>query len=469
MSRHQPTIILMRPNQRGAASLIVVMVLFFLLSLVAAYTGRNLIFEQRTSVNQFRAAQGFEAAEAGVEWALAMLNGGRITDSCVEGGATTANTSFRQRYLITDPITGRISPRLNTVPLPAGVLPAVGQPLNVSCVFNGTNWVCSCPINGAPVLAAPAGGGVYPAFRVRFVDANVGSGGGAPNGINVVRPGLIGIEAQGCTRLENDCLNFPAVAVQSEGRALVSAFLGLKPALATPPAAALTVSGNVAARIAPWAKAAAYNTEADRGGLALHVGNPSEAAINPDYFELRGPPGTPSTAAMLLMDRPLYRMTDAPDRIFPTILGSWFNVYTEQPAVVKQFICPAAGDCRAALADRVALTPGRIFWIDGDLRLDTAGDIGSMPDPANPSAAGPVMLLVKDRVLFTPGVRVFGFVYSRDGNWQGAGQIQGGAFIDGNLGAAAAPTVNLVGSVIDAMRMQSGSFVRIPGSWKDFE
>ena len=52
------------------------MLLFFIISLVAAYAGRNLIFEQKTSANQYRATQAFEAAEAGLEWALAMLNGG---------------------------------------------------------------------------------------------------------------------------------------------------------------------------------------------------------------------------------------------------------------------------------------------------------------------------------------------------------------------------------------------------------
>ncbi|MBK7062382.1 MAG: hypothetical protein IPH51_18705 [Rubrivivax sp.] len=33
------------------------MVLFFIMSLVAAYTSRNLIFEQRTSANQLRSTQ----------------------------------------------------------------------------------------------------------------------------------------------------------------------------------------------------------------------------------------------------------------------------------------------------------------------------------------------------------------------------------------------------------------------------
>ena len=49
-----------RPT-RGAATLIVVMLLFFIMSMVAAYTSRNLIFEQRTSANQYRSSQAFEA------------------------------------------------------------------------------------------------------------------------------------------------------------------------------------------------------------------------------------------------------------------------------------------------------------------------------------------------------------------------------------------------------------------------
>ncbi|MFY7949505.1 MAG: pilus assembly PilX family protein, partial [Gemmatimonas sp.] len=61
-------------RQQGAATLVVVMVLFFIISMVAAYTSRNMIFEQRTGANLYRASQSFEAAEAGMNWALMMLN-----------------------------------------------------------------------------------------------------------------------------------------------------------------------------------------------------------------------------------------------------------------------------------------------------------------------------------------------------------------------------------------------------------
>ena len=92
--------------QRGAAALIVVLLLFFIISLVAAYAGRNLIFEQRTSTNQYRATQAFEAAEAGLEWAVAMLNGGRVTADCIPPDPVdVAQPSFRQRYVEVD-VTG---------------------------------------------------------------------------------------------------------------------------------------------------------------------------------------------------------------------------------------------------------------------------------------------------------------------------------------------------------------------------
>ncbi|MCK7493803.1 MAG: PilX N-terminal domain-containing pilus assembly protein [Comamonadaceae bacterium] len=71
-----------RRRQRGAASLVVVLVLFLVVSLVAAYTSRNLIFEQRTGINQYRSTQALEAAEAGLEWTIQMLNAGLIDTAC---------------------------------------------------------------------------------------------------------------------------------------------------------------------------------------------------------------------------------------------------------------------------------------------------------------------------------------------------------------------------------------------------
>ena len=82
-----------RYRQTGAATLIVVMVLFFIISLVAAYTNRSLIFEQRTSSNQYRSTQALEVADAGLEWAISQLNFERL-----EPGTMADHTFYGIRY-----------------------------------------------------------------------------------------------------------------------------------------------------------------------------------------------------------------------------------------------------------------------------------------------------------------------------------------------------------------------------------
>ncbi len=211
-------------RQRGAATLIVVMVIFFIVSLVAAYASRNLIFEQKTSANQYRATQAFDAAEAGIEWAQAMLNGGRIDANC-NASVNVADTSFRVRNLNLDATTGRFTPV-------DWVNAGVSEPtLWPSCVRGAGGWTCSCPTNSAPVLAAPAGSGAFPAFRIRFFRVTL------PD-----QPGAVRIESTGCTRLDDACLQ-SAQGTAGEAAARVSVVLALSPALTTPPSAAMTVRG----------------------------------------------------------------------------------------------------------------------------------------------------------------------------------------------------------------------------------
>jgi hypothetical protein len=64
-----------RNPQRGMATMAMTLVLLVLLTMVAAYTGRSVLFEQRVSGNDFRARQAFEAAESGLQVALAYLSG----------------------------------------------------------------------------------------------------------------------------------------------------------------------------------------------------------------------------------------------------------------------------------------------------------------------------------------------------------------------------------------------------------
>src|SRR5213595_1369866 len=89
-------------KQRGAASLVVAMVLLFGMTLVAFFANKSMLFEQRTSANHYKATKAFEMADAGVEWAIARLNDPikLITaPSCTAVVGAAAGVSFRDRYV----------------------------------------------------------------------------------------------------------------------------------------------------------------------------------------------------------------------------------------------------------------------------------------------------------------------------------------------------------------------------------
>lgn len=437
-------------RQRGVASLVVVAVLFLILSLVAAYTNRNLIFEQRTAGNLHRSTQAFEAAEGGVEWALTMLNAGRIDADCAPS-ASPADTSFRQRYLTIDAASGVVAP--------AGVLTAAFEStVWPSCVFNGTDWDCSCPAAGAPSLAPPVGTGIFPAFRIRFSRASV------------TQPGVVRLEVNGCTRLDDDCLDFPAQSVGGEGRASVTTLIALKSGLVAPPIAALTVRENFT--LAAGAGLSAVNADSS-GGISLLSGGARPLSINLQPF---GAPGTPGAQSVIDSDVNLQNMRDTGGRLptdpgfetawrdarmFASVFGTWPETYRTQPAAVE--LTCAGGNCTAAQVRATSsLNPGRLIWILGNLVLDSAGDIGSPSDP--------VVLIVAGNITNPSNVSVFGIVYSTADTWvtSGGGTVRGAAVAEGGLGGNGTSTFVYDRAVLDRLRWTTGSFVRVPGGWKDF-
>ena len=285
MTHQHATAAMSRPRQgqQGAATLIVVMLLFFIISMVAAYTSRNLIFEQRTSANQYRTTQAFEASEAGLEWALGQLNAGRTTNTCAPStdDASATDQSFAQRYLTVNASTGVITPRAASGG--GAVLPM--------CVFDSSSgtpanwtWKCACPVAtaGTAGLAPPGGTGPAPAFIVRLR-----RGGGQVG----ARTDLIQLDARSCTRLDTAaCVTFAIDdrGGSGDGVAGTGVMLALRGAVTRPPAGALTVAGSLAA-LPGGATLLLSNQETTASGLTLHTGGNVPAL----GVTLRGLPGTP--------------------------------------------------------------------------------------------------------------------------------------------------------------------------------
>ena len=374
-----------------------------------------------------------------MQWALAMLNSSRITASC-QASANVADLSFRQRYLNTDAATGKIT-TAHANP-DDGVWP--------SCVFDGTAWACDCPTVAAPVLAPPVGTGPFPAFRVRFVQL-----GYLPPPAVVLaptQPAVVRIEVNGCNQIDNLCLNFRP-AEENICNGTVCAWLSLSSGLKTPPLATITARGNVDVG---GAALAAYNAMPDSSGITIQAGG----VVNRTSLVLHGPPGTPTGRTVVDSDPGLSDAAFGPTRMFASIFGVWRNTYWQQPGAVTVVCMP---DCSAAtVRATAALNPGRVILVQGNLVLEGGGDIGSVAEPA--------LLVVSGNVSFTAPTNVFGFMYSEATNWAsaGTGQIQGAIVAEGNLGGTGSPTVVYGKQILENLRWRTGSFVRVPGSWRDF-
>jgi len=442
-------------RQRGAATLVVVMVLFFIISLVAAYTSRNLIFEQRTSTNQYRSTQALEVADAGQEWVLAMLNHGRITDTCGNSAALT-DDSFRQRYLNVDATTGLITPRLT----------AGGADLTPTCVLTPAGWSCSCPTDGAPALAVPAAAGVWPAFTVRFRAVD-----GLPATPTIPRQaGVVRVEVVACTVLDvgaaDACLSFNSRGTANEGRAQLVAVVALTGNPAGAPKAALTARGPVA--LGATAAMVVANTLPSGLGITVHSGDSIDPVTG---LTLKTAPGSPSDSSFIQNDTRFALPATGPfsitDRMFASVFSIRPEAFRTQPAAL-QLTCPVSGCSAASVRTAISLNPWRPLWLTGNLNVDSAGDIGSATEPV-------VIVINGDLEFTTPGVTIYGVVYNRllpagDTEWTttGSGQVTGAVVAEGGVGGAGAVTVAYDANVIRLIRFNNGSFVRVPSSWRDY-
>lgn len=427
-----------RRPQRGAATLIIVMLLFFVVSLAAAYASRNMIFEQRTSANQARSTQVIEAAEAGIEWTAAMLNSGAIDDNCQPTNALGA-TTFRQRYLITDGTTGFVTRALNAT--------NVAQNLWAACSFDGNDWQCRCPTGTLAAGDLPAG---RAAFAVRFVNQ--------PAAGVQTRPGLVRVEVNGCTSNDLECLRYvDATVLVNRCHSTACALLGMYGGLRSTPAAALTarqgVNGNGLQVI---------NQDITTGGITVHSGGVVSAGIN-----LVGMTGSPPASTLRQNDAVAFGWLDddadgCTHCLFAATFGLRPSTYRQQMGAV-QIDCSAgctAADVNAVLGNgrtRIVYLAGAA----GGLTISNAADsIGA--------ANNPVVLVVEGTLTMSAGAAgatLTGAMYAGSLNIDG-GTIRGTALV-GTTVTASGGTIVYDGAVLTRLRVTTGTYVRVPGSWRD--
>lgn len=436
------------------ATLTVVMVLFFVMAMVAAYTNRNLIFEQRTSANSYRSAQALSAADAGIDWAVAMLNGGIIDENCqATAGATN---DFRTRYLNLA-VDGSFS--LSKWPTASG-----SQAPRPSCTMTETGWMCGCPSGPAAQLPAASTAEAPVVFSVAMSES--------PNAyVTSPYPGTVPIEVKACTsaltgEVTDANVNNSAAchvrpftqAADVDGQVRVQITLGLVSALPVPPVATLTAGGNIT--IDNGTTLSASNTDSSTGEV-LHAGG-SIVKIGTAAANLSGPAGTLGTGLDHAGDTALSNLatTGTGEALFQSVFGMAMADYRNQPAAIR-LNCGGGCSSSADVAPVLANNPTRVLWIEGDLDINQAGALGS--------ASAPVMIVVSGNLTISQAAIVTGVVYSH-GNVVWAGSASNAAVIGalmarGNFTANANATLAYDRNVIRRLHQAYGSFVRVPGSW----
>ncbi len=431
-------------RQQGAATLIVVMLLFFVVSMVAAYTSRSVIFEQKTGSNLYRATQALEAAEAGLEWAVMLLNSGRIDENCV-ASTDVSDDTFRQRYLSINGTSGVVTRRLG---------PTSGVVLTPTCYFDTDEgrWICQCPSDAAPTLTTPADMAA-PAFRVRFLAFS-----GAP--------GYIRVESVGCTRLQTACLVRAGLGLDNEGRAVVSSLVFMGSQSMALPRAALTARGSVTAT-----QMSIANARVADGGITVHASGTIDTT--PPGLTLTTLAGNALSGSTVASDTTLSlpaigTLFTERDRFFAAMFNLMPGTWVQQPSRVR-LNCASGCDTDDVL-DAIELNPSAPIWIDGNLALNDSDDLGT--------ATAPVLLVVNGSLTFpasaVPPPTIFGLVMVRPANvvtgWQptGNGRIVGAAVVDGSVGGSGSVQIEYDGDVLSAVKANAGSFARVPGSWRDW-
>jgi PilX N-terminal len=416
-------------RQRGAAALVVTMALFFIMLLVAMFANRNLVFEQRTSANQYRSTQAFEAAEAGLEWALAQLNNNQhIGADCLPSTAAGV-TSFRERYLSYQRDTSTFAPATwNNA--------GVAAPLQPSCVRTDSGWACGCPAQGLPNLSALAGNGSFPAFSLLFLAAG--------------KPGIVRVVATGCTSLAGACV--AGTGSSTDATARVEVALGLVSGLGTAPVAPLTARAAVNINGA----IGVHNPDASSGAIAIHSGGVVAAPL----ARVTTVAGSSAASAVVSQDAGLAGLS--PDQLFAAYFGldkaGWKSQPTVQPVSCN-------GNCSEAMLSAIgAGVVNPLIWVGGDLTLDGPITLGTPQRPVVIVAAGAAQL--------NAAVTIHGVVYSAAMSWNntaGPGALlRGAAIVEGAYQGNGAPDLVYDRDLLAALRGNSGSFTRINGSWRDF-
>ena len=318
--------------------------------------------------------------------------------------------------------------------------------------------VCSCPdAPNAPNL----GTANDPSFAVSFVPV--------PGDAESVE-----IRAYGCTGQGTQCVPASTQGA-SDATARVRVIVKLLPALRTAPQAALTAGGDVTLG---GSTVNITNVDASTNGITVDAGLSAPGASS----RVTTLPGLPPEASVLTNDASLATLNAADttgNALFRTYFGQSMANYKSDrgttvicdPGVAAcpsgAITCSGGPACGSAVVAAVGNAKSQL-WVDAPLEFTDA----NVPLSGLGSANRPVLLVSPHAMTFSGSRPVYGVLFGASQTWNvlgGGTAIFNGAVITrddfistGNL------TLTYDAGVLRKLRPATGSMVRVPGSWRDF-
>ena len=450
-----------RSNQRGAAALVVAMVLLFGMTLVAFFGNRTMIFEQRTSANYQRYTKAFELADAGVEWAIARLNDPLTlaAASCTPASATGL-VSFRGRY---------IRPTAADATHPTGWLNPLGAAAHPGCQIDPATGAlsCGCPAAGAATLASAT----QPRFRVQF------------NPVTSPSTDWLAVEvvSRGCTN-GDPCDPSQAITAATDGTAIARVLVKIRSTFPSAPGAGL-ISGSTTVISGSLN---VVNTDTAGNGITINTG--SAVVLSGGGTTVQTLPGTPPAASILDNDQSLLQLTNADangELFFTNFLGEGFADFQTNLAtrVISQGAAnnAANGTCNGAIDCGAAVS----YWVDrGITQFWVAPDVtfnnSNMPSTTGGTlgtATRPIVVATPGQITTTGGITAYGVFYAATASavddltlaGGGSSTIIGSLISRGDFARTGNGNITIAyrAGLFGGTGPPTGLLVPVPGSWRD--
>jgi Tfp pilus assembly protein PilX len=396
-----------RDRQRGAATLLVAMVLLIAATLMILYTSQTTIMEQKMSANEMRQKQALAAAQAGIDAAIAGANasGGNLAQTPNTGGLG-ANPKGSYRSVFCKGTLGN-----------AGLPTCAATPTALACTTpdatEAQSWLVSC-------------GWSDDNTGVQRIVTYVGKMAPAPNPPSNPLIAKGGVNVGGNATVVNYYNNLTTWT----GDALTASSATGKTMVRNPSQALVDYSNpaNLAAAV--------------QGNSGCGTGNPFVCTTTSG---LAGPD-------VIASDTTLSNLTDT--QFFQNIFGVSPDVYRN--GMADKILTDAQANTNGAFS-----VP-QIYWVDV-----AAGNTFNLGQDIGTSSA-PVIVIVNGDMQFNASNDFFGMLYVT-GNVTGGGSpnIFGSMVVEGSVNTNGAPNIIYYPASLDGLNNLS-KFASMPGTWRDF-